>query len=126
MSAIDHAYEEKGTQPEKPDIDVIPIDNSLSAGNEYGSSTETGVVTPVGLMTLSAIKSAWDVKSLVILWAGAIGVSFVVAYDQTTSSSFAPYATSSFSDLSLLGLIGTIQGVISAGVCYFSFYVLSS
>jgi hypothetical protein len=118
MATIDHEYDQRITKMEKHDINITPIDKSISATNEQYLDIDVEI-QPAGLLTLSGIKSTWNAKSLAFAWAGAIALSFVVAYDQTTSSSFAPYATSDFGELSLLGTIGTIQGVISAGMCYF-------
>jgi hypothetical protein len=117
MATIDHEYYQKANQMEKHDVDITPIDKSISATNEQYLDIDVEL-QPAGLMTLSGIKSTWNAKSLAFAWGGATALSFVVAYDQTTSSSFAPYATSDFGELSLLGTIGTIQGVISAGMCY--------
>jgi hypothetical protein len=115
MATINHEDEQRVTRVEKPDIEFNSIDKSISAGNQSGLVTDREL-QPGGLLTLSGIKSTWNAKSLGLAWAGAIALSFVVAYDQNTYASFAPYATSDFQQLSLLGTIGTIQGVISAGM----------
>lgn len=121
MAFIQHELEQKATQLENQDDNVSPIDKSISTGNHH-SITADVELQAAGLMSLTAIKGTWNVKSLVWLWVGAVALSFVVAWNQTTSSSFAPYATSDFGQLGLLGTIGTIQNVIAAGMCY-SLYV---
>ncbi|EXJ89926.1 hypothetical protein A1O3_02993 [Capronia epimyces CBS 606.96] len=112
MSTIDR--EEEVTRGEKTDVEFVAVDKSVSSGDHQDGQVADVDLQPVGLLNLSGIKSTWNAKSLAVAWGGALALSFVVAYDNNTFSSFAPYATSDFTDLSLLGLIGTIQGVISA------------
>lgn len=115
MSTVDREDEGGATRGEKTDVELAVIAPSISAATQHGQVGEAGVQIG-GLATLSDIKHAWNARSLGLTWAGAIALSFVVAYDQNTYSSFAPYATSNFSQLSLLGTIGTIQGIVSAGM----------
>ena len=118
MANLHHEFEEKATQMEKQeDDDISPVGKGISAENDPHIAADVKL-QPAGLISLTAIKDTWNIKSLAWLWGGAIALSFVVAYNQTTSSSFAPYATSDFGQLALLGTIGTIQNVIAAGRCY--------
>jgi hypothetical protein len=118
MATIDHDYEQREAHIEKQDHDITTLDDkSIPVPSQDGISSGVDL-QPAGLVALKGIKNTWNVKSLAIAWGGAIALSFAVAYDQTTSSSFTPYATSDFGELSLLGTIGTIQAVIGAGTRY--------
>ncbi|CAL5872084.1 uncharacterized protein PFLUO_LOCUS6341 [Penicillium psychrofluorescens] len=67
-----------------------------------------------GLADLDGIKRNWTLRGLIIIWISAGLMSFVTNLNNTSSSTFAPYATSSFSSAPLVGTIAVVQAVIAS------------
>lgn len=73
-----------------------------------------------GLADLDGIKRNWTLRGLIIIWISAGLMSFVTNLNNTSSSTFAPYATSSFSSAPLVGTIAVVQAVIASGLSFAS------
>ncbi|KAJ5833415.1 hypothetical protein N7474_001726 [Penicillium riverlandense] len=67
-----------------------------------------------GLADLDGIKRNWTLRGLIIIWVSAALMSFVTNLNNTSSSTFAPYAASSFSLAPLVGTIAVVQAVIAS------------
>ncbi|KAJ5619341.1 siderophore iron transporter [Penicillium lagena] len=76
-----------------------------------------------GLADLDGIKRNWTLRGLIIIWISAGLMSFVTNLNNTSSSTFAPYATSSFSSAPLVGTIAVVQAVIASGSSFASLII---
>lgn len=75
------------------------------------------------LSDLDGIKRNWTLRGLIIIWISAALMSFVINLNNTSSSTFVPYATSSFNSAPLVGTIAVVQAVIASGLSFASFII---
>ncbi|EXJ77109.1 hypothetical protein A1O3_10267 [Capronia epimyces CBS 606.96] len=96
------------------DIKRAPDDDGFGKAGRVASATDHGMGTTVSTAQEASgiVAASWTVRTLIIGWAGALLLSFVLIYDSQTLSAYQPYATSSFSSVSLLGTIATVQAVV--------------
>jgi hypothetical protein len=112
--------------------DQKSFEMSALAADDAGTMQSLGLTDPknppeaqddTGLADLDGIKRNWTLRGLIIIWISAALMSFVTNLNNTSSSTFAPYAASSFSSAPLVGTIAVVQAVIASGLSFASLII---
>ncbi|KKK21304.1 hypothetical protein AOCH_000541 [Aspergillus ochraceoroseus] len=88
--------------------DVVTVQSLASGDIKNLQKEQHAELEEVG----GSITRNWSLRGLIIIWISALLMNFVVNLNNQSSSTFLPYATSSFGSAPLLGTIAVVQATI--------------
>jgi hypothetical protein len=81
--------------------------------HRYSSSDDgSQIEKTAGVEIIEGVAKVWTTSGLYIAWAGIFLLAIAISFDSSTVFSYASFATSSFSQNTLLATISTIQSLM--------------